>query len=212
MNVSGIYMFFEPVFLVESMYVTEVHKGNLHYIWATAKIPMENQKPIYRNYMLPIENIGEGIKYLEYCSDYNVLLLLLNWLGLDLEQCTPASYTDEAEALTSCFVVKKSEFIKSMLSHGKITYYRTKTTKDNREDIVFGTYLNKCASEYVIEMKEIGEFIRRLPAGQNASDEAIQKARKFCIDLPRGYTFVSGFTREQRVLNKRAASEHTFIQ
>ena len=51
---------------------------------------------------------------------------------------------------------------------------------------------------YEYDDAKIGCFIRRLPAGQTASWEAMTNAAKYGYELEKGYTFVTPFARKQR--------------
>ncbi len=45
----------------------------------------------------------------------------------------------------------------------------------------------------------VGTYFRRLPKGQQASENARTLAQKYCMILEPGYTLVEGFERRQRV-------------
>lgn len=52
--------------------------------------------------------------------------------------------------------------------------------------------------DYILEKKSLAGYIRRLPAGQNASEEAVQFARSLGYDLPPDMTYVRPFQKHIR--------------
>lgn len=58
--------------------------------------------------------------------------------------------------------------------------------------------------EYVMERKSLAGYIRRLPAGQSASEEAVRLARSLGYDLPSNMTYVRPF---QKHIRKRVITE-----
>ncbi len=51
-------------------------------------------------------------------------------------------------------------------------------------------------SKYIAELMKIQPFLRRLPVGASASQEAIKVAKKLGIELPKGMTLVRGFIKK----------------
>lgn len=52
--------------------------------------------------------------------------------------------------------------------------------------------------EYIMQKKSLAEYMRRLPKGQTASEEAIRAARNLGYDIPIGMTFVRPFQKHVR--------------
>jgi hypothetical protein len=70
--------------------------------------------------------------------------------------------------------------------------YRQKSTSEGKPSYIYKLFDK---SKYFGELKNVAPFLRKLPLGANASDEAIQMAKRLGIDLPSGYTLVRGFKR-----------------
>lgn len=75
--------------------------------------------------------------------------------------------------------VEFSIFEKSLIKHREVSIER---------------HFNK--SDYIATLKNIKPFLRKLPVGASASEEAISMAQKYNIELPAGYTFVKGFNKK----------------
>lgn len=72
-------------------------------------------------------------------------------------------------------------------------YYSVQTEKRKGKRDYARRYFDR--KKYIQDVINIHPFLRNLPAGRTASEEAINKAKKLGITLPPGKTFVSGFRR-----------------
>lgn len=102
--------------------------------------------------------------------------------------------------LTCDYVIdrKKNWAIKQTSIYSKFYYpyqvlasYVYKKQMDNNKNTAATKQYHK--NEYIEEVKTQPAYIRRLPAGSNASSEALQLARNLGYEVPEGFTFVKRF-------------------
>lgn len=142
--------------------------------------------------------------------DITALLLTYAWLGLfkDITEenkevllvaCMGSFPEADKEELEGCIalLVNAAEQL-NKITHDENTFYYEPTqwnynyTKNSSKPREFKK--NKVLSEDV----KVSGYIRKLPEGQKASEEAKMLARKYFLELEEGTTFVKEFTRTSR--------------
>lgn len=79
-------------------------------------------------------------------------------------------------------------------SNEVLIYYETKETSAKDKGQAVSRHFDR--AKYIAELMNISPFLRKLPVGANASEEAIEIARKLGIELSKGYTLVRGFIKQ----------------
>ena len=172
-------------FGITHIYVAEVHRNEMHYIWVTARC-MPGENSFYTHLFIPINNLSNCIPFMLYNCDFYLLLFLLHWFDL-IDDFMSAintlvvghkllSQINEAIALLSSLEIMYSDSLSGL-------------PRENRTHVDFDS------TSYDTEIKQIDWFTRYLPPGAVASREAIKNAKEKFLDLPEGKTFVSSHER-----------------
>lgn len=132
-------------------------------------------------------------------KDTIVFSLIFNWLGL----CPQIDLSREAfvEKLGREFIPVRKTVIKYVSMFDEYTaedniYYEAPAQWNYDAGVTTGT--SKKSKDYILESKTIGRYTRKLPAGQKASQEAKDLAKKVFMDLGEDRTLVDEFERKQR--------------
>lgn len=155
-------------------------------------------------------DIKEPIKtdlFLLYEDDFYLLFFVLMWFGLydNMVEIMKTAETEGASleagngVRSTCLDLLS--IMQKLYNETGITYTDptswnytgTKQFNKSRRVVV------KKEAEYEYVLQSVGAYIRRLPVGAKASDDRIELARKYLIELPKGYTLVDGFDRTQKV-------------
>lgn len=204
--------FAEPFDNVNQVFLKEVHQESTgeHYLYLLMQLDSGVQRP------LVIDLLRPDTCYAQMCFqvDVSIVMLIFAWLGvIDTMRDTVAATTltefrkflevDDTVESSNLQMVKNS-----MLSFLDITD-EFKSTLDEMEILEplswrytgtthFNKVVEKCKS-YHYELRKVGAFVKRLPKGQEASQEARDAAERYCMELRPGYTLVSPFVRRQQV-------------
>lgn len=191
LNEEGVTLQFrKPFGLVTEVHLYEVHQDNLHYIYLRYRI----KQGMYREFLLNIEDVTCSFYWFLYEMDYNLMIGILCWMGLQelllqginsLEE----HYNPIKEGLKRWVQDIANSFKEENLIYCEPSWWNYKPTKSNS---------TKHLVEYS-KLVQIATYSRRLPEGQQASESAKALAKKYCMVLEPGYTLVDGFERKQRV-------------
>lgn len=119
-----------------------------------------------------------------------VFLCVLHWLGLTNEfvHCCPYR---ELEGVSSGLVFAHL-YLKDDNMHYETPKWWNYSYSSSRSK-------TKSSEANLYKIVEVGMYSRRLPNGQQASQEAVALAKRYCMILEPGYTLVQGFQRKQPV-------------
>ena len=190
---EGVILHFQKPFdKITEVALREVHREGLHYI--IVRYCLRGQ--CYRDLVLNIEDLETSFMTFMYEIDFSLTLGLLCWLGLKERMIAGL----ERVALLSGEDVLKAE-IATMIERIS-TYFEDENLYYSEP--IWWNY-DQVKSKFTprtIELTKIinvGTYSRRLPQGQQASENARTLARKYCMILEPGYTLVERFKRRQRI-------------
>ena len=178
--------------------VSETHNDTEHYLTVDARY----YGTIFRSFAIDLESPFSIIDS-AYCEiDMPLLMYVLTWLGLydSIYNYLDNECTDERVSLA---LKDLFDVIKGFLDKGcvyetpKSWNYIGKSTEFNR--VPKKSTKVSTSSEYEYVIRRVGAYVRKLPAGQKASPEKIEAAKRYYLELKDGYTLVDGFERNQRV-------------
>ncbi len=178
---------------VSNICIKEIHESDRHLIWIQYLMDIGH----YREFYLDIENINVVHLQATTWQDYIVLLWVLYWIGLqnEMEQNVREQDNDADQLLKKTY-----NFLGCLAEDSNLVYedpegwnYECKSRPAKQK-----------GDKQSIGKKQVtvGRYVRRLPNGAKASEEAKAYAKQFCLELEDGYTFVNEFTRMQDI--KRA--------
>ncbi len=198
---EGVTLQFQKSFdKITEVTLREVHEEGLHYI--LVRYCLHGQ--CYRDLVLNIEDLETSFITFMYEIDFSLTLGLLCWLGLKeriiagLESVALLSGKDAIKAEIATMIEKVSIYFED-----ENLYY---------SEPIWWNY-DQVKSKFTprtIELTKIvsvGTYSRRLPKGQQASENAKVLAQKYCMILEPGYTLVEGFERRQRIRKKGIVGE-----
>ena len=185
--------FINPMDSITSIHMTEVHNedANLHYIAVHGKVE-EATRSIY----IPMDNFSHVTFPLLYEKDYVLILHVLYVLGLlpvIIQKITskdfkfPKEFDSEiAEVYIQTIKNMSEQFNNLEYVFEEPYWWNYDTNSQNKTNSVSkGARVEKRVS--------VGRYVRALPEGQKASEEAKSLAKKYRLILEPGYTLVDDF-------------------
>lgn len=161
---------------------------------------------------LDMTSVETSFKTLMYEKDASALLMVYKWLGvldkLDLSREHFLEVYSDSEDKTAVMEIRKA-FIESLKFYDEAMHEDNFVYEEPYQwNFGKGSAKGNKSREksYVMEKRNIGRYTRKLPEGQQVSEEAKALANKLFIELEEGKTLVDEFERTQRVLvNKSSA-------
>lgn len=196
---KGITLIFKDkvVQFITKITLTEVHEPSMHYI----VISYEQKNGVIRNLVLLIDNIENIFYELKTVSDYYAVAVVMEYLQVfDILVKDFANKHDICfEKVTYKYLLVLQRYIKECLDDDNIVYEIPFfwNYKSNTNNIQHLKTLNNNRDQYQYQV--IGSYVRKLPAGQKASDAAVQKAKEYHIELKNGYTLISEHKKKCRI-------------
>lgn len=191
---------------LQCMNVREIHnfRTDEHYLVAFGTYVCG----ITRQIVIDLDNPVLADTLLLYEADYMLFITIMVWLGLKdkltqhLDDETPKiQITKEQKQHLNAIYVGLFEDTQEQLTESGLRYEDPVSWNYTGTHKYFKTQSTASAHspefEYVV--RSIGAYVRRLPEGYSASEEKLQLAKKYLIELKDGYTLVEGFLRRQRV-------------
>lgn len=191
LNSEGVILKFRESFgLITNVHLYEVHQDDLHYIYVRYKI----QQGMQRELVLNIENLETSFYEFLYEMDYNVTVGVLCWFGLQTLllhgiDSLGEKYQPVKEGLKQWIQDIAACFEEENIIYVTPTWWNYEQKKSEKKGQVI---------EFT-KLVQIATHSRRLPKGQQPSEEAKALAKKYCMILKPGYTLVRGFERKQKV-------------
>ena len=178
---------------INYIYMTEIHneEANIHYIDIQAKIG-----GAIRGIYMPINNLSRVTPTLLYAKDYILVFYVLHVLGLipavtkilqDKVFDLPDHFDDnQKKDYTNSVVEMLSQFSNSKYVFEEPYWWNYNTNTTEQQPTT--------GKKQQIEKRiNIGRYVRALPVGQKASEEAKALAKKYLMILEEGYTLVDDF-------------------
>ncbi|MFF2798220.1 hypothetical protein [Lysinibacillus xylanilyticus] len=161
-----------------------------------------------RMFHLCMKDISTAQRPLLYEKDAEVCLMVLAWLGLlsdfqvsteDIKKIVGKTELESSEDGCAVLARNCNKWIEhAVFSMNKNNYHYETPTQWNYD--ISGTSTKVGERVYKGErLIKVSRYVRRLPAGQKASAEALALAKKFYMELEDGYTLIDEFHRWQRV-------------
>mgnify|MGYP001034420655 CR=1 FL=1 len=184
--------FQKPFDKITEVALREVHEEELHYIYV--RYCLHGQ--CYRDLVLNIEDLETSFMTFMYEIDFSLTLGLLCWLGLKermiagLERVALLSGEDAIKAEVAAMIERVSVYFEDEnLYYSEPIWWNYDQVKSKK----------KGQAVELTKLVSVGTYSRRLPKGQQASENARTLAWKYCMILEPGYTLVEGFERRQRI-------------
>ena len=175
--------FQKPFDKITEVALREVHEEELH-------------GQCYRDLVLNIEDLETSFMTFMYEIDFSLTLGLLCWLGLKermiagLERVALLSGEDAIKAEVAAMIERVSVYFEDEnLYYSEPIWWNYDQVKSKK----------KGQAVELTKLVSVGTYSRRLPKGQQASENARTLAWKYCMILEPGYTLVEGFERRQRI-------------